>query len=87
MNLPSTNTLGSDLSGITNVLCQAIFCQIRMVWCGNQCDTQINGLESPSIMQSAEFLDCGDAMQCIALRVLRHMVGPFLVCISCSSCC
>ena len=31
MNLPSTNTLGSDLSGITNVLCQAIFCQIRMV--------------------------------------------------------
>ena len=33
MNLPSTNTLGSDLSGITNVLCQAIFCQIRMVCC------------------------------------------------------
>ena len=22
MNLPSTNTLGSDLSGITNVLCR-----------------------------------------------------------------
>ena len=32
MNLPSTNTLWSDLSEITNVFFQAIFCQIRMVW-------------------------------------------------------